>query len=169
MAIKNILELFDGIDNIKTRMAEAIQTKLMERTNGATELAETVREKKIKPTMFWRFADPDILTIAKERGIKPELLWEIYEGRANGKVTFELFEDLQWSLDLSIDDVLGDPKISDNKTLEFWEDQRLKAPMLTAAGITHGNNEEIGQSGSIDLKLYLTLRAIEELAWNPDS
>lgn len=166
--IKQVLELFGGLDSIETRMMKAIGQKLRERTKGAGDLAKAVREQKIPPETFLRFADPDILTIAEERGIKPEILWQIHEGSANVDVTFELFENLQWSLDLSIDDVLGDPNLSDDKTVGYWEEQRKDAPMLIAAKLSDGNSEETEQPNVIDLRLYVTLRATEELAWNTD-
>jgi transcriptional regulator with XRE-family HTH domain len=159
------LDLFEGGENgVNKRMGNVIRKGLNKKVNDITK---AFRPKKVSEKRV-------INAIAKKLGIKASTLTQIFNGTLNGKVNYKLFDRLEFPLDLSIYDVLKKPKGLENSEIkEKWLNERKKHPIFGAAAINGSNipqghgKHKVKHREALEresLELYVTLRAIKELA-----
>ena len=159
------LFVFGDRSGVVERMGTAIRDALLIRMQDCESLSKLIgscRKGTLTLDEFWREVNPDLLDIAEDREIPLDVLWSISDGGGDEYFTYELFEKLQGPLNLSIDEVLGTPDLKSKKIAQYWEEEHQKgSPMVLAAGLGSGAGRE---NISINIGLYLKLRAIEELA-----
>jgi transcriptional regulator with XRE-family HTH domain len=161
------LDLFKGgKEGVYRRMGEVTRKGLHKKVN---EITTALKPKKVNEKQV-------INAIAKKLGIKASTLTQIFYDRSNGEVKYKLFDRLEFPLELSIYDILRKPKGLDNsETKKKWSKERRVHPIpIFGAAATSGsgipqdrNKHKVKQKEALErdaLKLYVTLRAIKELA-----
>ena len=139
MVSKCSLDLFDGREAVIGKMTQAVKAGLL-----------SYDEKKIRQ-------------LACTREIPLEQLKQLLE-KEDSAVDYELFEKLEGILDLSISDILGNPKFDKQEDRKYWEKQwQEESPILATAKLPAGYQED--SDVGIDIGLYVRLRAIEDLAY----
>jgi hypothetical protein len=133
---RNACELFGGRTAILKRMTQLVRDKL----------------RKM----------PAAQVVALERGanLPSGLLFGIVA--RDQVVDLEVFDKLSALLELSLSDVLGSPDF-DELARSYWERDLAMNPTVVAA--VSGASEEEPEKTAADLRIYVTLRAITELAW----
>jgi len=153
------LDLFkEGEKGVYKRMAEVIKRGLHKKTSE-------LKKGKLKNKDNGKV----IKIIAGKLHVDVNRLNRIYQGKPiNGDVNYDLFDRLEFPLDLSIHRVLGKPeKLNMPKIKKEWDEECIKHPMLRAAAVIRSGRRckhEVTQKDEVEL--YVTLRAIRELHLN---
>lgn len=156
------IELFSGgTEGIRSRMAEVVRDGLKKKVKKIIEIKQDATEKQV------------IEVIAEKLGVEYSRLIRIYEGKSsNGDVNYDLFDRLEFPLELSIHRVLGKPERLDEPEIEKeWLNECNEHRMLRAAAIVRNIPDDDSDNGKEitlrnELELYVTLRAIKELRAN---
>lgn len=118
------------------------------------KLTEIIKEK-IK-----NFSSSDLIEIENHLRLEKNTLSHIKKGRRS--VTKNIFLDLKAFFKLSLDVALGEPiGLDDPIILEHWEEEYRLKPMKVVSCCGSQKGTSIPKN-PIDLKLYVTLRAIGE-------
>lgn len=155
------LNLFPGgEEGVYARMAEAIREGLHIKVSEIKSKLKSDVKKKINNKEI-------IQIIAQKLYVDADRLMRIYRGEpSDADVDYELFDRLEFPLDLSIHQVLGKPE-GLNNNLKHWFEECRTHYILPAAGVSANNRRRQQKATSDDeLKLYVTLRAISELLAN---
>ena len=145
MSNKKAIFLFseEGIAGVLNKMALMVAKSLSDKVNNEPKFIE------------W---------FAEEFGLKKDKIKRLQEGKE--KINFHFFEQIKGALGLSIHQVLGEPSLSEDET-PYWKKQKEINPMVLTAPVKGSRNNRFvkKEHDDTELKLYVRLRAIHELAW----
>jgi len=152
-----VLDLFEGgKEGIYKRMRNVIKDGL---ENKIEEITAFFKPKVVNKTQV-------VNAIADKLGLESKILFSILNGTSNGEVNYKLFEQLEFSIGVSIQNVLGKPVgLSNPEVSKQWLEEQKERPIVGAAFL-NGSLSQDSKEGyeDVNLKLYVFLRAIKELS-----
>jgi len=143
------LDLFGGKEKITKNMGRAIREALFRTEDSFI----------------------NVLRMIQNRGIDMETILKIVKEEWQDVITFGLFQKLEGPLRLSIHKILGPPNLDDPLVMKAWENERVHNKRMLLAGMlakkdeqTKEKNGKNKRNDGVPIKLYVMLRAVEELA-----
>ncbi len=108
---------------------------------------------EIKNKLNSKVDDEQVITaVAKKLNVEVDRLMRIYKGSSNNDdVNYDIFDSLEFPLDLSIHCALGKPKkLNDAKIQKEWQMECQNNPMLRAAAIVRSSTDAYGGGREVD-------------------